>query len=257
MVNIGLYGASGRMGQEIIGSISRSDRARLAAVLDKGELKRDGDCYIAFELDKEFFRKSDVIIDFSSPAGTAALLAFNLDSAEEPKPLVVGTTGLGEAEYELLRQNSEKTAVLYATNMSLGVAVLNRLAKLAAKALNEADVEIVEMHHRHKKDAPSGTALTLASTIARARGLELEDVMTCGRQGLVGERKKDEIAVLSMRGGDIVGQHRAGFYSDGEFIELSHTATSRATFANGALKAALWLANKPAGLYKIEDCLGL
>ena len=141
--------------------------------------------------------------------------------------------------------------------MSLGVAVLNRLASLAAKTLAEFDIEIVEQHHRHKKDAPSGTALTLAEHAAAARGLNLKDVIVTGRDGLVGARSKDEIAVLAVRGGDVVGRHTIGFYNDGEFIEINHTATSRATFAKGAIKAAVWLSSQKNGLYSIYDCLGL
>ncbi|MFW5624416.1 MAG: 4-hydroxy-tetrahydrodipicolinate reductase, partial [Campylobacter hyointestinalis] len=147
--------------------------------------------------------------------------------------------------------------VLQATNMSLGVAVLNRLVGLASKALSEFDIEIVEMHHRHKKDAPSGTALTLATHAAKARNLNLSSVRVSGRDGMVGARSKDEIAVMALRGGDIVGRHTVGFYNDGEFIELNHTATSRATFAKGAIKAAIWLEGKQAGLYTIYDCLGI
>ena len=147
--------------------------------------------------------------------------------------------------------------ILYATNMSLGVAVLNRLAALASKALREFDAEIVEQHHRHKKDAPSGTALTLGERVAAARGLNLKEVLVTGRDGLVGARSKDEIAILAVRGGDVVGRHTVGFYNEGEFIELNHTATSRATFAKGAIKAAIWVAGQSSRLYGIDDCLGL
>lgn len=135
--------------------------------------------------------------------------------------------------------------------------MLNKLASDAAKILREFDCEIVEMHHRHKKDAPSGTALTLANHVADARGLDLNSVRISGRDGQIGTRSKDEIAVMSLRGGDIVGRHRVGFYNDGEFIELSHTATSRATFANGAIKAALWLTKQQNSRYSINDCLGV
>ena len=147
--------------------------------------------------------------------------------------------------------------VLHATNMSLGVAVLNKLVALASRSLRDFDFEILEMHHRHKKDAPSGTAMSLAESAASARELNLKDVRVSGRDGLIGERSKDEIAVMSLRGGDIVGRHTVGFYGEGEFIELNHTATSRATFARGAIKAAVWLAPQNSGLYGIDDCLGI
>jgi 4-hydroxy-tetrahydrodipicolinate reductase len=141
--------------------------------------------------------------------------------------------------------------------MSLGVAVLNHLVELASKSLRDFDIEIVEQHHRFKKDAPSGTALTLGEHAARGRGLNLDDVRISGRNGLIGERTKDEIAIMALRGGDIVGRHTVGFYNDGEFIEMNHTATSRDTFAKGAIKAAKWIINQPNGLYTINDCLGL
>jgi len=147
--------------------------------------------------------------------------------------------------------------ILYATNMSLGVAILNKLAYLASKALRDFDIEIVEMHHRYKKDAPSGTALTLAEAAANARDLEVDKVRVSGRDGNIGERSKDEIAVMALRGGDIVGEHTIGFYNDGEFLRINHTATSRSTFAKGAIKAAKWLANKEPKLYNITDCLGI
>ena len=139
----------------------------------------------------------------------------------------------------------------------MGVALLNSLVETASAKLREFDIEIVEMHHRHKKDAPSGTALTLAESAARGRDLDLDAVRISGRDGNIGARTKDEIAVMALRGGDIVGEHVVGFYNDGEFLRLSHTATSRDTFAKGAIKAAIWLAGQKPGLYKIKDCLGI
>ena len=202
----------------------------------------------------ELFANCDVVIDFTIKEGAINLLNY---ARTDPKPLVIGTTGLGEDGANLLKLASAAMPILYATNMSLGVAVLNRLAALASKALREFDAEIVEQHHRHKKDAPSGTALTLGERVAAARGLNLKDVLVTGRDGMVGARSKDEIAILAVRGGDVVGRHTVGFYNDGEFIELNHTATSRATFAKGAIKAAIWVAGQQSGLYGIDDCLGL
>jgi len=176
---------------------------------------------------------------------------------EIPKPLVIGTTGLNAHQLNLLKQASENMPILYATNMSLGVALLNKLVHQAAAALKGFDIEIVEMHHRHKKDAPSGTALTLGESAATGRGLALDKVRISGRDGNIGERSADEIAVMALRGGDIVGRHTVGFYNDGEFIELNHTATSRNTFSKGAIRAASWLVDKEAGLYSIGDCLGI
>jgi 4-hydroxy-tetrahydrodipicolinate reductase len=141
--------------------------------------------------------------------------------------------------------------------MSLGVALLNKLVGIASSSLRDFDIEIVEMHHRYKKDAPSGTALTLADTAAKARDLNLSDVRVSGRNGNIGARTKDEISVMALRGGDIVGKHTVGFYNDGEFIELNHTATSRDTFAKGAIFAGKWLVNQKNNLYTIQDCLNI
>ncbi|NLY03639.1 MAG: 4-hydroxy-tetrahydrodipicolinate reductase [Campylobacter sp.] len=242
MIKVGIHGSNGRMGRTIKECLEESKSAKFHAGFDKdsGSLE-------------ELF-SSDVVIDFSLPEGTNGLLNFALNS---PKPLVVGTTGLDEKTQTLLSKCALKMPVLYATNMSLGVAVLNKLSALASKALSEFDIEILEMHHKYKKDAPSGTALTLATNVANARNLDISKVRVSGRDGYIGQRSKDEIAVMSLRGGDIAGRHTVGFYSDGEFIELNHTATSRATFANGAIKAAFWLVLQKPGLYSINDCLGL
>ncbi|MBE2984629.1 4-hydroxy-tetrahydrodipicolinate reductase [Campylobacter sp. RM9344] len=255
MIKVGIHGASGKMGREIIACLKNNEVAKLSVAYTIEELD--------FELPKDvlvtdkfevLFENSDVIIDFTIKQGALNLISY---ARTNPKPLVIGTTGLADEGATLIAQAANAMPILYATNMSLGVAVLNKLAAIASKALREFDTEIVEMHHKHKKDAPSGTALTLAKHIAEARGLDLKEVMTTGRDGLIGERKKDEIAVLALRGGDIVGRHTAGFYNDGEFIELNHTATSRATFAKGAIKAAIWLSSQNNGQYDITDCLGI
>lgn len=243
MLKIGIYGSNGRMGKMIQECLKEYKNAKVAALFDKNSSNL-----------KDFFKSSDVVIDFSMPEGTKALLEF---AKKNPKPLCIGTTGLSKDELNLMKEISKNMPILYATNMSLGVAVLNKLAFLASKALSEFDAEILEMHHRYKKDAPSGTALTLAENVAIARNLDLDKVRVSGRDGIIGQRSKDEIAVMSLRGGDIVGRHTAGFYGNGEFIELNHTATSRATFANGAIKAAIWLSSQKNGLYDINDCLGL
>ncbi|AKT91469.1 4-hydroxy-tetrahydrodipicolinate reductase [Campylobacter ureolyticus RIGS 9880] len=243
MLKIGIYGSSGRMGKMIQECLKEYENVKVAALFDKNSSNLE-----------DFFKSSDVVIDFSMPEGTKALLEF---AKKNPKPLCIGTTGLSKDELNLMKEISKNMPILYATNMSLGVAVLNKLAFLASKALSEFDAEILEMHHRYKKDAPSGTALTLAENVAIARNLDLDKVRVSGRDGIIGQRSKDEIAVMSLRGGDIVGRHTAGFYGNGEFIELNHTATSRATFANGAIKAAIWLSSQKNGLYDINDCLGL
>jgi 4-hydroxy-tetrahydrodipicolinate reductase len=141
--------------------------------------------------------------------------------------------------------------------MSAGIALLKQLVERVSATLKDFDIEIVEQHHRHKVDAPSGTALTLGEFAAKGRGLDLDSVRVSGRDGQIGARSKDEIAVMALRGGDIVGRHTVGFYNDGEFLELNHTATSRETFSKGAIRAAKWIADKKAGFYTINDCLGI
>ncbi|WP_314351474.1 4-hydroxy-tetrahydrodipicolinate reductase [Campylobacter showae] len=255
MVKIGIHGASGKMGRMIIECLKNEPDAKLSAAytIEPLDFALPDGVVLTDKFD-ELFANCDVVIDFTIKDGAINLLNY---ARTDPKPLVIGTTGLGEDGASLLKLASAAMPILYATNMSLGVAVLNRLAALASKALREFDAEIVEQHHRHKKDAPSGTALTLGERVAAARGLNLKEVLVTGRDGLVGARSKDEIAILAVRGGDVVGRHTVGFYNEGEFIELNHTATSRATFAKGAIKAAIWVAGQSSGLYGIDDCLGL
>ena len=255
MVKIGIHGASGKMGRMIIECLKNEPNAALSAAytIEPLDFALPDGVVLTDKFDV-LFANCDVVIDFTIKDGAINLLNY---ARTDPKPLVIGTTGLGEDGASLLKLASAAMPILYATNMSLGVAVLNRLAALASKALHEFDAEIVEQHHRHKKDAPSGTALTLGERVAVARGLNLKDVLVTGRDGMVGARSKDEIAILAVRGGDVVGRHTVGFYNEGEFIELNHTATSRATFAKGAIKAAIWVAGQGSGLYGIDDCLGL
>lgn len=255
MVKIGIHGASGKMGRMIIECLKNEPGAKLSAAytIEPLDFALPQGAILTDKFD-ELFANCDVVIDFTIKEGAINLLNY---ARTDPKPLVIGTTGLGEDGANLLKLASAAMPILYATNMSLGVAVLNRLAALASKALREFDAEIVEQHHRHKKDAPSGTALTLGERVAAARGLNLKDILVTGRDGMVGARSKDEIAILAVRGGDVVGRHTVGFYNEGEFIELNHTATNRATFAKGAIKAAVWVAGQQSGLYSIDDCLGL
>ncbi|MCX2683820.1 4-hydroxy-tetrahydrodipicolinate reductase [Campylobacter sp. MIT 21-1685] len=239
MQNIGIYGARGRMGKRILECLINE--------------KLIPQCYDRGGNLVEFFNKSEAIIDFSSPNGTKELLHF---AQHNPKPLVIGTTGLNDEIFELLKSLAENMPVFYATNMSLGVAVLNHLASKASVLLRNFDIEISELHHRYKKDAPSGTAMSLAQKVAQARNLDLKQVRVSGRDGIIGERNKDEIAIMSLRGGDIVGKHTIGFYDEGEFLELSHSATSRATFAKGAIQIALWLYKQKPKFYSMDDFLG-
>ena len=252
----GIVGSTGRVGTLLIDALLKDDALPLGAVHVYDELKRSLPETVTVTDDMEqLLEASDVVIDFSAPAATEALLEAAL---KNPTPLVIATTGLNAHQQNLLQSAAEEMPVLYATNMSAGIALLKQLVEQVAQTLKDFDIEIVEMHHRHKVDAPSGTALTLAEHAAKGRGLDLDKVRISGRDGQIGARTKDEIAVMALRGGDIVGRHTVGFYNDGEFIELNHTATSRETFSNGAIRAAKWLVEqeKP-GLYTINDCLGI
>jgi len=257
MLKVGILGSTGRVGSLLIDDLENDANASVGSVHVFDELKKTlpKDTVVTNDM-KTMLEACDVVIDFSAPSATEELLTTVIQTGGN-KPLVIATTGFNEHQKNLLIEASKLTPVLYATNMSLGIAVLNKLVSLAAKTLEEFDCEIVEQHHRYKVDSPSGTALTLAEHAAEARGLELDKVRVSGRDGVIGARTKDEIGVMSLRGGDIVGRHTAGFYNDGEFIELNHTATARNTFSKGAIKAAKWLVNQETGLYSINDCLGL
>ena len=257
MLKVGILGSTGRVGSLLIDDLENNELASVGAVHIFDELTKTipKDTIVTNDM-KTMIDSSDVIIDFSAPVATEELLT-TIIKENSATPLVIATTGFSEHQKNLLIEASKVAPILYATNMSLGVAVLNKLVHLASKALADFDCEIVEQHHRHKVDSPSGTALTLAEHAADARDLDLDKVRVSGRDGIIGARTKDEIAVMSLRGGDIVGRHTAGFYNDGEFIELNHTATSRNTFSKGAIKAAVWLVNQKPDLYSINDCLGL
>ncbi len=257
MIKIGILGSTGRVGSLLIDDLKNDTVAKLACVhvFDKIEKALPEDTVVTNDINI-VFDESDVIIDFSSPVATEELLNAVIEGGKR-KALVIATTGLNKHQQNLLLEASKLVPILYATNMSLGVAVLNKLVALASKTLRDFDIEIVEQHHRYKVDSPSGTALTLAEHAASARDLELDSVRVSGRDGQIGARSKDEIAVMALRGGDIVGRHAVGFYNDGEFLELNHTATARNTFSKGAIRVAKWIVNKEPNLYSINDALGL
>lgn len=257
MVKVGIVGSTGRVGSLLIDDLANDKQARVAAVhvFDKLKKQVPEDTIVTNDM-RVLLDSSDVIIDFSAPSATEALLTEVIENGNG-KPLVIATTGFNKHQQNLLFEASKIVPILYATNMSLGVAVLNKLVALASKTLRDFDIEIVEQHHRHKVDSPSGTALTLAEHAADARDLDLDNVRISGRDGQIGARTKDEIAVMALRGGDIVGRHTVGLYNDGEFLELNHTATARNTFSKGAIKVAKWIIGKDAKLYSINDALGL
>lgn len=253
-MKLGIIGANGRMGKLLCELALSNCDIELSAVLDKQEVSGMPSTTHKASSVADFLAHCEVAIDFTAPSASEELLKAALNC---PRALVIGTTGLEDHHKNLLKEAAHKMPVLWAANMSLGVAILNRLVQIVSESLRDFDIEIVETHHNKKKDAPSGTALRLAESAAMARKLDLQKVQISGRSGQVGARTKDEIGVLAVRGGDVAGIHNVGFYGDGEFLELKHTATSRATFAKGAITAALWLNKQEAGLYSIEDALGL
>ena len=240
MTAIGIYGSSGRMGRAVALAVEAAG-ARVAGGAD-----REDDC-------APVARAADVLVDFSAPGA----LEDHLNSARAAgTPILVGTTGLRERHQAMLDAAAAEIAVLQTGNTSLGVALLAKLVREAAATL-DWDIEIVEMHHRHKVDAPSGTALLLGEAAARGRDAPLSELRVEGRAGLTGARTEGTIGFASLRGGSVIGDHSVVFAGDGERIELNHRAEDRTTFAHGAVKAALWLAGKPAGRYRMSDVLGL
>ena len=242
MTTLGIYGSLGRMGRAIANA-APGEGAKVVGGADIG----DDPAPLAEE--------ADVLVDFSSPAALESHLA----AARAAKtPIVVGTTGLSDKHHAMLDDAATEIAVLQTGNTSLGVTLLARLVEEAAKRLgSDWDIEIVEMHHRDKVDAPSGTALMLGEAAAAGRETPLAEVSVIGRAGLTGARAEGTIGFASLRGGSIVGDHNVMLATEGERIELAHYAQDRAIFARGAVRAALWLAGQPAGRYTMDSVLGL
>ncbi len=255
MIKIGIVGSTGRMGEYLIKNVLEDDALELTILHVFDELKVSiPNSVIITNSMEEVLKESDIVIDFSAPIATQDLCE---NALKNPTPLVIATTGFNEHQQNLLVEASKEMPILYSSNMSAGIALLKQLVEQVSATLKDFDIEIVEQHHRYKVDAPSGTALTLGEFAAKGRGLELDKVRISGRDGQIGARSRDEIAVMALRGGDIVGRHTVGFYSDGEFLELNHTATSRETFSKGAIRASKWIADKESGFYTINDCLGI
>jgi 4-hydroxy-tetrahydrodipicolinate reductase len=197
----------------------------------------------------------DVLIDFTRPD---ASMVFIEACRQAGKKIVIGTTGYSDAQKAVIAEAAKDVAIVIAPNMSVGVNLALKLLEMTAKVMGDySDIEIIEAHHRHKVDAPSGTALRMGEVIADALGRDLKDCAIYGREGNTGERDRKTIGFSTIRAGDIVGEHTVMFADDGERVEITHKATSRMTFANGAVRAAIWLEDKPNGLYDMQDVLGL
>jgi 4-hydroxy-tetrahydrodipicolinate reductase len=264
-VRIGIAGVSGRMGQALVEATLAAPDLVLTAALDVAQSALQGadagtrsgrttGVTVGADVDAAVAR-CDVLVDFTRPGGT---LAHAAACARHGTRLVAGTTGFDAAQKAALAGFAAKVAIVFAPNMSVGINVLAKLVELAAARLGPGfDIEIVEMHHRHKVDAPSGTALLLGEAAAAGAGVALDEHAVYAREGVTGARKPGTIGFATLRGGDVVGEHTVVFAGAGERIELTHRATSRATFAEGALRAARYVAGRGAGLYAMADVLGL
>ncbi len=265
MTRVGIIGCGGRMGRLLVAEVASAEGAQLAGGVDPapalggtdlGELAGIGRLGLAVSRDTEaLFDASDVVVDFTIPTATAAHAAL---AAEHRKALVVGTTGVGAEGKAALEEAARVTPILWAPNMSLGVNLLIGLVEQVARSLGpDFDIEILEMHHRMKIDAPSGTALGLGEAAARGRRVGLDQTAVMSREGQTGARNSGAIGFATLRGGDVVGDHTVIFAGAGERLELSHKAGDRRLFARGAMRATLWLAGRPPGLYGMKDVLGL
>jgi 4-hydroxy-tetrahydrodipicolinate reductase len=266
MINVGAIGAGGRMGRMLIEAIQDNPQTILTAAIerqgsslvgaDAGEVAAVGrlDVQIVDDL-QSVINKIDVLIDFSLPAATEQNMQV---CAEYNVAMIIGTTGFNEQQKQVLAKASEQVAIVYAGNYSTGVNLSLKLLGMAAKAFGtDADVEVIEAHHKHKIDAPSGTAYMMAEAVAEARGQNLKDVAVYGREGKTGEREAGTIGIHAIRGGEIIGDHTVMFIADGEVVEITHRARARMTFAAGAVRAATWIVQQSAGQYNMQDVLGL
>jgi 4-hydroxy-tetrahydrodipicolinate reductase len=264
-LNIAVAGASGRMGRMLIEAIQNADDMVLAGALDVPGAPGLGTDAAAFLgkpanviIESDLARALDgvdCLIDFTRPEGTLQHVAW---CAQHGIRMVIGTTGFDDAGKAAIADAAKKTAIVFAPNMSVGVNVTMKLLEMAAKSFAEGyDIEIIEAHHRHKVDAPSGTALKMGEVIAAALGRDLKDVGVFAREGVTGERDPSSIGFAAIRGGDIVGDHTVLFAGIGERVEITHKSSSRLPYAHGSLRAARFLADKSSGLYDMQDVLGL
>jgi 4-hydroxy-tetrahydrodipicolinate reductase len=265
VTRIAIAGSGGRMGRMLLEAVAQDGNAALAAALevagspqvgrDAGEMVGAPYGVLISDKPEQALAGSDVLIDFTRPEGTLQHLAI---CRRLKVRMVIGTTGFDEAGKKAIADAAREIGIVFAPNMSVGVNVTLKLLELAAQAMgSDHDIEIIEAHHKHKVDAPSGTALKMGEVVAGAMGKKLADCAVYAREGHTGERKPGSIGFATIRGGDIVGDHTVLFAGTGERVEITHRSSSRTTYAQGSLRAAQFLMGKPAGLYDMWDVLGL
>ncbi len=265
-MRIAVVGAAGRMGKILIQAVCDTDGLELAAATerpdstlvgaDAGELAGVGKLGVAISHSlTKVVDDFDAVIDFTSPAATM----IHLDICRQyGKKMVIGTTGLNDEQKNRIAGAAKEIGIMFAANMSIGVNLCFKLLDIAARAMgDDCDIEIVEAHHRHKVDAPSGTALRMGEVVADALDRDLKEVAVYGREGQTGARDRQTIGFETIRAGDVVGEHTVWFATEGERVEITHKASSRMTFGKGAARAAVWLTDQPAGLFDMQDVLGL
>ncbi len=256
-MKIGILGCNGRVGKLLITELLSGNWDDHGLSLSGGSSRsetNESSFFITNDAE-ELFERSDVLIDFTLPEATVNHVKL---AAKHKKTLIIGTTGLNQNDINILKEAATKTTIIYAANMSVGVNLLLALVEQAAARLDpDWDIEIFESHHKYKVDAPSGTAIAIGKSAATGRNNSLENLADYNRHGQIGAREKGKIGFSVARGGDVVGEHTVFFYGEGERLELTHKATDRSLYAKGALKAAIWSENKPAGFYSMRDVLDL
>ncbi len=265
MIRVGIAGAAGRMGRTLVRAVHEADDMQVSAATeyaqsgllgaDVGEVAGIGKMGLPIVASLEEAPDFDVLIDFTRPEATLAHLDF---CRTHERRMVIGTTGLDEAGVGRIRDAAAQIGIVFAPNMSVGVNLCFKLLEIAARVLGaDSDIEIIEAHHRHKVDAPSGTALRMGEIVADTLGRDLAEVAVYGRHGHTGPRRRETIGFETIRAGDIVGEHTVMFAAEGERVEITHKASSRMTFAGGAVRAARWLMERRQGLFDMQDVLGL
>ena len=243
MTRIAINGSKGKMGQTLVEAVNLNNSTTLGAAVDKGDNLNDS------------LQDFDVLIDFSRPEASLKAISICKNSG---KAMVIGTTGFSDDELKVIKQASTQIPIVFAPNMSVGVNLTLKLLETSAKVIGkDSSIEIIETHHRYKVDSPSGTALKMGEVIANALGRDLAKCAVYGREGIDEPRDLNTIGFSSIRGGDVVGDHTVTFFMEGERVEITHKASSRMIYANGAVRAANWLHDKPSGLYSMQDVLEL